>query len=78
MLSATDWGPAIFSVLVPLLSAGVVLALRVASRQGQLAEQVHRLRQDMAQLEGEVRMMLRAAAVWQRGHPGDRDSGDLI
>lgn len=73
---ATDWGPVLFTVLIPLLSAGVVLALRVATRQGQLAEQVRQLRSDVAQLEGEVRRLLRVTAQFATRHRDHDDGAD--
>lgn len=76
MLSVTDWGPVLFSVLIPLLCAGVVLAVRVASRQGQLAEQLRQVRCDMGQLEGEVRRLLRVTAAFALRHRRHDDGED--
>lgn len=59
------WGPVLFATTVPLLCAGVALALRVAWHQGRTEQRVVGVERDVRDLRDDLRALTHRLT----GHP---------
>lgn len=73
MTGTADWGPVLFGVLTPLLCGGAVLAVRVATKQGRLDQEVREIKGDISDLKGDVRYLTRRTT----GSPSPSERRDM-